>query len=214
MKITGLPSARAAAISRPEPPAAVSRGRIARVGPGRSGQHGRGFDEDQVGTRAFQHHVRVVRQQRVHGRVRGERGAAACGQHPGDDQPRRGPAGRLVRMPIPAAGRPSPGAVSADRNRSPPPARSPSCADASASVAAPGPVRPPRSRHNRTSSAGSCTPRDQGRRAARTRVRPSSIVADCSSAVSRACVMASCSRVSRNVRASRSRSASRSQDHP
>ena len=79
----------------PEPPAAVGRGRITRVGPGRAGQHGRRFDEHQVGARALQHHVRVVRQQREHGRVRGERGAGPRGQHPGDDQARRSPAGCL-----------------------------------------------------------------------------------------------------------------------
>ena len=134
MKITGLPSARAAAISRPEPPAAVGRGRVSRVGPGRAGQHGRGLDEHQVGAGALQHHVRVVRQQRVHGRVRGERGAGPRGQHAGDDQARRA-SSRAPRRPA----RREPGAVSADRKRSPPPARSPSCADASASVAAPRP---------------------------------------------------------------------------
>jgi hypothetical protein len=77
----------------PEPPAAVGRSRITRVGPGRAGQHGLGLDEHQVGARALQHHVRVVRQQREHGRVRGERGAGPRGEHPGDDQTRRDPAG-------------------------------------------------------------------------------------------------------------------------
>ena len=79
----------------PEPPAAVGRGRITRVGPGRAGQHGFGFNEHQVGAHALQHHVRVVRQQRVHGRIRSEGRAGPRGQHPGDDQARRGPAGCL-----------------------------------------------------------------------------------------------------------------------
>ena len=47
------------------------------------------------------------------------------------------------------------GAVSADKNRSPTPDTSLSCADASARVAAAGPVRPLRSRHSRIRSSGS-----------------------------------------------------------
>ena len=97
----------------PEPASAVGRGRVAGVGPGRAGQHGRGFDQHQVRADAFQHHVHVVRHQRVHGGVGGQGGTRFGGEHAGDDQPgrvqpdsRRAQARRGERgqEPFPAAG--------------------------------------------------------------------------------------------------------------
>ncbi len=204
MKITGLPSARAAGDQPPQPPAAVGGGRVAGVGPGRAGQHGRGLDQDQVGADALQHHVRVVRQQRVDRRVRGERRARFGAEHAGDDQPRRGEGGR-GRARGAQAGR-------GQRGKEPLP-------DAGQVIELrrrqrEGGRRPARSGRRVPATAGSGRaaaerPRDHGRRAARTSVRPRVSVAEPSSADSRAWVMASCSLVSRSVRASRSRSAAR-----
>ena len=102
----------------------------------------------------------------------------------------------------------TPGAVSEDRNRPPVPDRSASWAAASAVAAFLAPLLgAPRSFQIRYSSRGSSAPFGHGFLAALAIVRPNFMVDDCSSAASRVSVMASCIRVSRSWRASRSRSA-------
>ena len=69
-----------------EPPPPVRGGRVTRVRPGPAGQQRRGLDEHQVRARPLQYERRVVRQQLLRGRVRGQRRAARVGQHTGHYQ--------------------------------------------------------------------------------------------------------------------------------
>ena len=66
-----------------EPAAPVGRGRVARVRPGPAGQQRGRLDKHQVGAGALQDERRVVWQQLLRGRVRGQRRAARVGEDAG-----------------------------------------------------------------------------------------------------------------------------------